>query len=291
MISQIYPAYRHSGKFPIYGPILAIIAAVVLWFPLSFVYSYLIKWMPFIYVNFFATFGYGFIVGFANGYLLKAIRVRNTPLAILTGLLAGLIALYCAWNAHIHALSTGAPVLIPPPEIAEVVKLLYDQGSWGIGHGGNLTGIPLAIVWLGEALIIVGMAIFGSYNVIGETPYCEETRCWLDQEKKIDTLQAFTDQAHLTAFKGNDLGPLIEAKPRGPASATYARVTLKHSTRCQNFFTVRVENISEKTDSKGKTTQTTKKLTPRDLIVPHSMFELMTKFETLKPAETPAVSA
>jgi hypothetical protein len=288
MISQVYPAYRHSGKFAVRGPILAVLSALILWFPLGFAYSYLIKWIPLIYINFLATMGYGFAVGIVTGWILKAGKVRNTAVAMITTFAAGLISLYYAWNAHIHAMFQGAPVLSTPSQLKIGMELLYNTGSWGIGHSGNnLTGIPLAIVWIGEALIILGLALLACWGIIADTPYCEETRCWLDQELKISTLQAFTDPAHVAAFKSNDLGPLIEAKPRQPASAAFARVTLKHSPRCQNFFTVRVENISEKTNKKGETTQTTVKLTPRDLVVPHSMFELIKKFEAFKPADAP----
>jgi hypothetical protein len=57
MNEEQYTFYRHSGKFGIHGPVLAIVAAVVAGYPLGILYAYLVKWIPFIYLNFFITIG------------------------------------------------------------------------------------------------------------------------------------------------------------------------------------------------------------------------------------------
>src|SRR5690349_24391726 len=103
MNSEPFPIYRHSGKFGVHGPLLALLAALVLGFPLGFAYAYIVRWCPLVYVNFLATLGYGFAFGFLTGWLLRVGKVRNTPVAALTALVAGIIAWYFNWNGHVHA--------------------------------------------------------------------------------------------------------------------------------------------------------------------------------------------
>ena len=272
------PVYRHSGKFGIHGPIAAIVVAGAIGFPLGFVYAYAMKWVPFVYVNFLLTAGYGFAFGGATGLLMKWARVRNTPVALLSGLIAGLLALYFNWNGHIHALFDGAPALNSWQGILAGMQVLYEQGSWGLSHSGSVTGIPLAIVWVVEAIVIVGLAALISMAMVFDTPFCEKNQCWLDKEKKISTLQSFTDPEHVAALKAGDLGPLAQAKPRETGAMAFARLTLKHSPRTQEFCTVRVENVTVETKN-GETNERTQELT-RDIMVPPATFELLSKFES-----------
>ena len=282
MNTETFQVYRHSGKFGVHGPLLALVAAVVAGFPLGFAYAYLVKWIPIVYVNFFATIGYGVLFGFLSGWLMKFGKVRNTAVASLTGMLAGAIALYFSWNGHIHATFQGAPIFCWPGEIVTGMKQLYDEGSWGMHSGDTVKGIPLAIVWVIEAGVIVGGSTLVAFGMIGDTPYCEENQCWLDKKKTINTLAPFTDPTQIASFKAGDLSPLLQAKPKTPDAMTWTRLTLKHSPNCNIFYTVRVQNVVLQMQ-KGKTTEKAADIT-KDLMVPPSMFELISRFENFKPA-------
>jgi hypothetical protein len=237
------------------------------------------KWMPVVYVNFLLTIGFGLVVGFGTGYLLKFGYVRNPTVAGATAFVAGFITVYYAWSGHIYYVFSNAPVFSMPQDILAAMKHLYSKGSWGIGHNGNLTGLLLAIVWVGEAFMILCVATVIAASFISEIPFCENTGRWLDEMKKIDTLQAFTDPAHLAAFRANDIGPLADAKPKDSSAQSFARLTLKYSPVCRSFFTLRVENISLQKNQNGGTNEVVEKLTPADLILPQSMFDPMLKLE------------
>jgi hypothetical protein len=278
MNSDSLPVYRHSGKFGIHGPLLALVVALVLGFPLGLAYAYIIKWCPLVYINFLATAGYGLLFGLIGGYFLKFGKVRNTAVAALTGILAGLIAWYFNWSGHVYALFKGAPLVSFPDMILRVMGALYDQGSWGMHRSGNITGIPLAIVWVVEAGIIIGLTAFTAVGFVSDVPFCERKQCWLDQEKKISTLRNFTDPAHLAALKVGDLAPLVRAQPKDADSSAFARLILKHSPRTQEFCTVRIENVTTTLDKNGNSKEQVEKLTS-NLKVPPSTFELLAKFE------------
>jgi hypothetical protein len=135
--------------------------------------------------------------------------------------------------------------------------------------------------------MIVGLSTLLPYTGIADTPFCEKNQCWLSDEKKIDTLDAFNDPEQQAAFKRGDLGPLTQARPRNPDSGTFARLTLKHSPRCDVFCTVRIENVTLKKDKDGNTNESKTELT-RNLVLPQSMLGLITKFENFNaPAAAP----
>jgi len=278
MPSEVFTPYRHSGKFGVHGPALAMVAALAVGFPLGFAYAYLMKWIPFIILRVFGTAAYGLLFGFLVYGLMKSCKVRNSLAASLCGLGTGLAALFFAWNGHVHTLFKDAPLLCLPDAMLASMSYLYENGSWALRGSGNVTGVVLAIVWVVEGLMIVGLSTLLPFSNILETPFCEKNQCWLDEEKKIDTLEAFNDPEQQAAFKRGDLGPLIQAKPRAPNAAAFGRLTLKHSPRCDEFCTVRIENVTLKTDKNGDTAESKTELT-RNLVLPKSMLALVTKFE------------
>jgi hypothetical protein len=285
MNSEAFQTYKHSGKFGIHGPILALLAAVALGFPLGIAYAHLVRWIPFIYINFFATLGYGALFGVITSLLLKVAKVRNNTVAVLTGLLVGLIALYFAWSGYLFAIIKDGPWFWWPDQIFRAMQLLYQEGSWSLRSGGPVTGPLLALIWLVEAGIIVGMATAIGAAIVSTTPFCEVNQCWLDQKKDIDTLELFTDLDQRAAFKAGDLAPLAKAKPKTPGAPTFTRLTLKSSPKCDIFYTVCVQDVTLTRDKKGNLKTNVKPIT-KDLMLPPSMFELIAKFENFKAAET-----
>src|SRR5882724_542922 len=281
MSSNIHPFYSHSGKFGPHGPILALMAAGIIAFPLGIIYSYLIKWIPFIYLNVFITIGYGFAFGFITAWLMKFAKVRNRGVALLTGLAVGLIAWWGSWNGCARALvGSQAPWLLTPHQMRIFIKILYTEGSWGIGFSSSapVTGIFLALIWLAEGAAIVGISAVAAFTPIATTPFCELHDCWLNEKKKIEKLDAFVRPEHIEAFKAGDIAPLEESQPRVPASGRFARLTLKHSDGCHDFCTLSIANVTVAPDKKGNMKETEQELMT-NLLVPKSMFDYLAKFE------------
>lgn len=277
--------YRHSGKFGVHALLLAPLVGVLVGWPLGFAYAYLIKWIPFVYLNAVLTLGYGLVVGLAMGATLKLCRVRSVPVAGLLATLAGVLANYFQWNGCVHALLDGAPLLCPPAGMVGFMQHLYEHGSWGMRSGGNVTGVMLALIWAAEALTILGVAIYSGTDPIRNTPYCEKSDSWLDENTKYSTLAAFTEPAQLTALKAGDIGPVLEARPRQLEASVFGRLNLKYSPQCKDFFTLKVENVTLKTDKEGEVKEEVKALT-KDLVLPSELRELVERFADLKPVLT-----
>lgn len=281
-MSDTLATYRHSGKFDASALGLTVGAAVIAGFPLGLAYASFINWVPFIYLNMLATVAYGFFFGWLTLKILERGRVRHPGIAAACGLAVGFIALYFQWNGHIRTLFTDAPWLLQPEEIMRGMAYLYETGSWGMSSGESITGIPLAIVWVVEAGLIVGLAAMLPYNFVKETPFCEKTGCWLDESRKIDTLENITDATQLAALKSGDIMPIVAARPKADNAAVFTRLLLKRSPKCQVFCTLRVQDVTTSIDKKGNVQEKVVDYT-RDLILPASMFDLVVKFEEFKP--------
>lgn len=270
-------AYRHSGKFGLQGPALALAASAIAAFPLGLAYAYVIKWIPFIYLNVLLTIGYGMAFGFLTGRVLKFMHVRNTKIATLCGIGGGLFALYFNWNGHVYALFDHAPLICRPDEIWRVMQALYEHGSWSLRHGGNVTGVVLAIVWVVEAGTIVFFAAIMPSQFIGGLPYCEESHRWLDESKVYNTLEPLDAPEKIAALKAGDIAPLLEAKAKPAGSNVFTRLTLKHSSQCKTFCTLRVQHVSLTPEKDGKMKETVTDLTG-DLVLPADMLEMVERF-------------
>jgi hypothetical protein len=265
------------------------LCAVVLGWPLGFAYGYLIKWIPFVYLNIFIVLGYGAALGAASDYLLKKCHVRNVVVAYGLTTLVGAAAIYFQWNGHLNALFDEAPWFCPPDEIWSAMQFLYEHGSWSIGRhsSGNVTGLMLAGVWAVEAAGIMTTVIYFGTDSARTIPYCEKSRVWLDDSKKYDTLAFFGDSAQVAALAAGDLAPVIEARPREAGATQFARLILKHSPKCEEFFTLKVENVALTTNKKGEVEEKTNELT-KDLVLPREMRELIERFASLAPADSAA---
>lgn len=283
-----YPKYCPSGKFAPHGPFLALLATFIIGYPLAFIYVYLIKWVPLIYFNVLIAGGFSVVFGLIAAVLVKFSKIRNHTVALLTGTLAGILGCYLNWNAHLHTLTSQAPFLATPSQIISVMKVLYQNGSWSVGQffGDHATvkGIPLAIVWAIEAAMIVLISVLATGTSVAGTPYCETHQCWLEQQKKMDKLDAFTNPDHIAALKAGNLAPLEQAQPRIPASGSFARLTLRYSAKCDDYCALSIANVTVTLDKKGNPRENVQPIVT-NLWIPKTMFDYLCQFDhpTAKP--------
>jgi len=289
MSTDALAAYHHSGRFTALGLLLPLALAAVVAVPLGLAYAFIVRWVPFIYINGLVCVGYGWAFGWIAMRAVKMGMVRNTVLALGLGAGAGLIALYFDWSGDIHVLFKGAPWVASPELVWGAMKYLYAHGSWSISSHGDagtaVSGIPLAIVWAGEAFIIVGLSTWLPYDFVANTPFAEDTSSWLEQRKNIDTLDYFTDPGDIAALKAGDIGPVVKARARPVGSPMFARLTLKRSLKPAGFCTVRVQNVARKVDRKKKVTEKVEPLT-KDLVLMDSMYDVIAQLEHIGPEQT-----
>ena len=120
---------------------------------------------------------------------------------------------------------------------------------------------------------------------MASTPFSERDECWLNEEKKIDKLDAFVLPDQITAFKAGNIAPLEQARPRVPASGVFARLTIRHSAKCEEFCTLSIENVSVSLDKDGKPQEKTETIMT-NLLVPKTMFDYLAQFEHASAAHS-----
>jgi hypothetical protein len=156
--------------------------------------------VPFVYVNAVTVIGYGLAAGFAAGLAARASHCRNPAAAAFLTFVGSLPGLYLAWAFWLYLVavlpSTSWPGLEPlkaaaldyrswlglarqPDLLLDLAAAVNFQGVWAVGRSSaNLTGTPLLIVWIAEALVFLVAASRAAAGAVSH-PYSEEARAWL----------------------------------------------------------------------------------------------------------------
>ena len=87
--------YKPSGKFSPSFILFFLLVSLIAFPLLGLIYAYCIWYIPFIYINFFITLGFGFLVALCvNKVVIRKGKVRNPILALFIGFFAGNVALF-----------------------------------------------------------------------------------------------------------------------------------------------------------------------------------------------------
>ncbi len=267
--------YRHSGKTPPSG-LLAIALVTGLAAPiLALIYSALTICIPLVYVNFFLTVGFGAGLGAAVGWAAKAGHIRNTPLTLIAVVGAALVAYYLHWVFWfgVHAMRADgsfgdALPLLFPPALFETIGFVNEEGTWGFKSVDSVSGWPLTIVWILEALIFFGAAIVGSFATAASV-YCESCGTWCAEHVGVRRFSADASSSALAArLDQGDLNALTEAAPADPGAQAWTQLDMDVCTGCAQTNTLTMKSIRIETDSKGKTSQKDEVLVDRLLLTP-----------------------
>ena len=96
--------YRSSGRVDLIRGILALNAGILLVFVLALVYSYAVRYIPFLYLNALFKLGFAVVIGFTAVILNRHARNRNWILAFCgTGLIA-VLGLWFSWGFWVTTL-------------------------------------------------------------------------------------------------------------------------------------------------------------------------------------------
>ncbi len=189
--------YKHSGKVPVSGLMLALIILVPAAVVLGIIYSAAVVYIPFVKLRGIATFFYGGALGALTGTVCYHAKFRSHFFVLLTTLAVAFLSYYTSWAVHpaFLAMSQGEslgdviPVAIVgfmPNVILGWAQLIFEEGIWGMG-GGAIKGWSIVGVWVLEALIIFGTAL-AAKMVYGNTPFCEDCNCWTEETKELAQL-------------------------------------------------------------------------------------------------------
>lgn len=266
--------YEHSGTVPPLGLLLALLFGIIAAVFLAVIYGYAIFYIPFIYLNFFLTVGFGALVGYAVFLGAKVGKVRNPALVLACGALMGLFAEYAGWVSWMYAASKQQALLLAPLDVWGAINELSAKGAWSI-FGLTPSGFALWVVWGVEAIMIVGLAAIASWSSLKSLPFCERCRRWAEQKETMPRYEYLTNPDDFK--KQLELGNQSAFKTMKRASGglkQYAEVVLSNCSRCQQMPLVGVDLVTVSVDTKGKESKS-KKQVVENLIADSATVEMI----------------
>lgn len=243
--------FKHSGAIPPTSPIILPVVAALGISLLALAYGYIIKWNPFIYVDFILTGVYGFAAGGCVFLGLMAAKVRSHLVAFLAAVAGGLFAVYASWVVWLKAL-VGLTVF-EPAQISLISERLAETGVWRI-FSFTPTGGALELIWTLEALAIFLLALVAPIFFLRQNGFCENCETWCESTT-VGPLGAIADAEAFT--KSLELGhdtPFEILRPIAADAKDYTQVELQHCPRCEDLRLLTVICKRTEVDHEGRET-------------------------------------
>ena len=193
------PYYKPSGRFTFNFFLLYVLLMLVSIPVLSFAYTYLIHYIPFIYANVIITVCCGLALGYIVSLAVKKGKARNPAIVAILTIVAACVLYYVQWSVYIplvvsevygFSMTFGERLwetlyyFIYPDETFEAAMIINEYGAWTLNEV-EITGVFLLIIWIAEFIIIAVAAVVISRSQAVH-PYCEEADGWYAAGETVD---------------------------------------------------------------------------------------------------------
>lgn len=197
--------FKLSGNYSLAGAFLAMSLSTIVAGLAAYIYSLAVTVIPIIYFNFLLTVGLGVSIAYTVIFISKLSLIRNDKVRFFISVFVGILAFILQWLVYIFFLTTGkiplehtiaeGEFLLNPIVLKSILSKLYSYGNWSV-FGFTVNGITLLLIWLGEALIIIGAPILILLkNPI--TPFSEKLHLWYP---KVSLSQDFAYISGINSF-------------------------------------------------------------------------------------------
>jgi len=260
--------YKASGAFSPLGILLPLLLGGLASLGLGLAYGFLTKYNPFIYINFLATLGYGFVLSLVCWFGAKKGNLRSPGLALFIGATVGLMGCYTNWVGYIRAIFGEAAWAWDPQVLwVQGIQVLAQEGAWSL-KTWTPTGGVLYAFWGVEAALIVGMSAFFVWQFVGSTPFCEKCNAWADEEYSGLRMPPPGDTVALTGqLEGGNIAVLGELQWTQPDKFT--DVDLNSCPTCKQVGFLTVKAVTLTINKKGERDESSETLA-ENLILSHT---------------------
>ncbi len=263
--------YRHSGKFSVQGAATGLAAGLASGLVLAFIYSYLILYIPFVYVNFLLTAGFGSLLGGITARFLRRGKLRNTKVALLMVIIVATASLYASWVVWIYAFirRQGAdvsllPIASQPRLLWQLIQRVNEVGAWSFLHV-TPTGPALGFVWIVEASMILGFAIWVGAGAISE-PFCESCQRWCELTEGVAVVGEGDPKELKSRMEKKDFSFPEKLGAKKPGASSWFRLDLHSCPQCGMVNTLSIRKVRVSVDKKGKSSEKTKNVMSKLLL-------------------------
>ena len=264
--NSLTPYYQPSGRAPAAGTVLFLVGGVAVAWILGIVYTYVLGFVPSVYVSVLGTFGFGVGIGLVCRWAVKVGKLRSPSGVTTFAVLVTVVGLWLHWAffcAFIFnrfdpkdcPLGEGYAIFLQSPAaIGAAMSILLEEGHFSVGSSSdNITGVVLAIVWIIEAAIIFAAVVILA-RAQAKVPFSEACDCWAHDEKLPGELPFVVDVPGMkNALEYGDISRLmVNAGEHAPAAANCAQITLHAVEEDPDCRFLSLVNVTVTVDKKGK---------------------------------------
>ncbi len=163
-------SYLESGKTNPTGELLSYVVLFLACIPFCYLYTVIQVIFPLIYFNILFTIMLGTFLGWTNRLASRWACSRNKNGRLIRAIAAGVFACYFQWTAYIlYAYSGELPmpgeylsnlfIVADPAAFFQTLTEINQTGMWSV-FGATVRGSALTVVWLVEAVIIIGIPVW-----------------------------------------------------------------------------------------------------------------------------------
>jgi hypothetical protein len=210
-----------------------------------------------VYLTFLVFLGLLFGIILIQKIIIKLSKCRNKNSSIIYGLIVGLFGVYSSWCTFLYVMfrEENFPIelldlMFNPSMIYELANTLSVDGYYTL-FGIEVKGFFLWLIWIIEAIGIIGAGALGGLTVMHEEIFCEDCNRWAED---IDFNLRLSIEDKIAAKKiiETEISKILDYPIYDGFNSDHIRINLHQCSKCQNTSTVDIDLISYETNDKGE---------------------------------------
>ena len=279
--------YKESGIAPVPNLLFSFLLSSSIITLVSYYYSLLVTYMPFIYINFLMTMVFGYIIALVSYNFFTLFKIRSRKKLILFSILLAVVGIYAQWASYIYIISIEGVDLFPdlafftelfirPDYLINDIGVISENGAWEI-FGIMFKGAALWLIWTFEIAIIVSTTYYGVSNK-GIMPFSEASNEWYKKHTIETDFEAIKLRKDFVKSYSENPVNAIKSLDKGNGFR-YSKVHI-YKSKTDRKSLVSIENVMVTESGRGKKET-------EEIIAPHFLEnnyvnELMQEYRTKK---------
>lgn len=224
--------YKPSGRISFFRTLLSLLIIGVFFIPiLSYLYSWAIYKIPFVYVRFIVTIIFGLLIGSTCYFLVSFGKIRSITITYFLAAIILVYALLLHWSSWLAFLAEDLKINLPelfssdiplhsyinkfstaifPLELFKTISIVVNQGVWQI----RSMSLNKELYWLIIILEFIIISYF-LFKILGDRykkPFCEISNQWMVY-KEYSNLKLIKNPKNIIDFiQTGNVGSLRELK-------------------------------------------------------------------------------
>lgn len=251
--------YEPSGRVTAAGLAAGLGAGLAAGVVLAFAYSYLIRYVPIVQINFLCTLGYAAGLGAVIGSVMKWGKMRNNAAGLVVAVVVTVASFYFSWAVWLSSLVSGEGGSVSSVEVAlspfaawDLLQRVNEVGTWSLGSSRTpVSGVALWCVWAAEALTVLVVSPLVAWKLQTAEPFCEPCQTWCEEERGVAVLGPAHPDDVKQRCEAKDFPYLRAVGPREEGAPEWYRLDLHRCPVCGKTNALSVQRERLKVDKKG----------------------------------------